>query len=436
MVQLTAAERALVDDLLECLELAIERDESVNRRYANKTKLQKLLCLAIEEFDLPITYSWYLAGSVVPDDPVDPTTLSGPQGLAGPNGPSGPAMDTPADVDADADAAQSASSPTPGDEGFDPDDAVPSDPLSKDEPDDESDESVTINPVLFADEDPTPDDGSDDDPEEPDEDHTLIESPTADYDANLNPAAPSASADAAAGPSGPGGGDLTAYVDDHQSVVDFYTKVLPGVWHQQTMRFLQHFYRNHAPSQYRSLYLTSIHLRTHLLDAEDTVRAHLAGDSPGRSLSEIRQNVELEISDLHYHLQANDQLARTLDPVMTGTTIIEDAVLMLEQAGPDELTPAHLSAVQSLQEFFYYHVWRLPCLIISRETATGPQAEHLRAQRDGRLTRFADELDRECTAMRQELSEPGLVPAAGDVPLPKDETLRDQLADLTEEYLQ
>ncbi len=57
MTLLSDAERDLVDDLLECIAIAIDRTEDVDKEYANKTKLQKLLYLAIDEFDLAITYS-------------------------------------------------------------------------------------------------------------------------------------------------------------------------------------------------------------------------------------------------------------------------------------------------------------------------------------------------------------------------------------------
>ncbi len=75
MVQLSTAEHTLVGDLLECLAIAIDQTAEVDPEYANKTKLQKLLYLAIDEFDLPLTYSWYLAGAIVPGDPVSPTGL-------------------------------------------------------------------------------------------------------------------------------------------------------------------------------------------------------------------------------------------------------------------------------------------------------------------------------------------------------------------------
>jgi len=133
MGHLSPAERALVDELLECIAEAMRRHDDVDPAYASKTKLQKLLYLAIDEFDLPVTHSWYLAGAVVPGDGATPAGLGSSFGDVA--GPSEPSLGTdesaaPSDTDSTAEAT----------EGFD--DLLDSVASPADD--------ETIDPILFS----------------------------------------------------------------------------------------------------------------------------------------------------------------------------------------------------------------------------------------------------------------------------------------------
>ncbi|KAA9410975.1 hypothetical protein EGO51_14560 [Haloarcula hispanica] len=78
MAFLDSEENPHIRDLGTALVLAIERDEGVevsDLKYIGKTKVEKLLYLGIEEFDLPVTYCWYLAGAKIADCDVDVSTL-------------------------------------------------------------------------------------------------------------------------------------------------------------------------------------------------------------------------------------------------------------------------------------------------------------------------------------------------------------------------
>jgi hypothetical protein len=391
MVQLSRAERALVDDLLECIATAMSRVEDVDSAYANKTKLQKLLYMAIDKFDLPITYSWYLAGAVLPDDPATPETLkSAFDRLPSPDSPS--IDDQPETMDesvlpgVDASVVERASSTEQLDELRDSlvDDA---ETATSDEEDD------TIDPVLFSGM-PTPETSPGDDPTD-----------------------------------GRSIGD-----DQRDEIIDFYVSVLPGVWSQSTMRFLQNFYLEHAPQGFRDLYVQSTHLRVRLGDIEEAVEAHLDEREPSESIPELVHAAGLDISDLHVAIRSSDTLARTFEGFVDGTDTIEDGLMMISQKAPDQLTEDHLDAIRSLQDFFYYWVWRYPCLIISQETATGPSAEALRTERQQRLVTFESELRERIDAQERELTSAGLRPHYSDYPA-LDDDVEETITDLTGRYL-
>jgi hypothetical protein len=382
MVQLTTTEHRLINELLECLAIAVDDVDEVDVQFANKTKLQKLLYLAIDEFDIPITYSWYLAGTVVPEDPATPTTLSN-------------AFSEVASADQ-----PSIESEEPEADSFDPDAELSDDPITRDE------KVASEHAIPF-------------------EDFSI--DAVQDFDLTTSTADQ---------PTAPSGASLLDFVENRDSVIDFYRRILPEVWHQQTMRFLQNFYEANVPAEYRTLYLTSIHLRTHLLDAEEAVRAHIKGDDVSRNLDAIGQSIRLDISDFHYQLRSNENLASTVPTVVQGTNVIEEVMFVLQHIEPGELTPAHLGVVQNIQDFVYYHVWRYPCLIISRETAKGPLARELQAEREGRLATFESELENEIEAIRRSLDSVGLLSAADDYPAPPDDDIARQLSTLAEEYLQ
>lgn len=391
MVQVSEQERAQVDALLECIAEAIATTDSVDARYANKTKLQKLLYLAIEEFDLPITYSWYLAGAVLPGDSAAKGNLeSAFDRLAGPESPTASAPDKETDLQSVDNAMGSPSSEVDMGQSFE----APADSLTDSVASPgESTTEDTIDPVLFTDSDTEMDDEGDD--------------PT----------------------------DPTTIIDDRRrDIVEFYRSVLPEVWHQNTMRFLQNFYLEHAPSEYRELYVHSTHLRTRLADIKEAVQAHIDGEEPVKPINELVRSVGHDISDLHCTIRSIDTIAPTFHTFTAGTDIIEDGLMKLAQLDPDELTQTHLDAVEALDELFYYWAWRYPCLIISQETARGPSADALRKEREDQLNGFEDKLRSQIEQFDKELAAAGLQPHYSDYKAPDDE-VEALINDLSDYYL-
>jgi len=359
MVELTRSESALIDDVMECIRIAIEQSPEMDLQYSNKTKIQKLLYFAIEEYNLPISHSWYLAGAVVPDTSIGPGMLPD----------QGPKLD---DV----------SRPSMGNTtsaGVEPESSTsPSDSI--------------VDPILFG--------TTGGEPDKP----------------NKSPE------------------QLSKYVSTDE-LVEFYRSVAPTVWHEETMRFLQNFYQEKAPDRYRLLYIESTHLRTHLSEIADTIESHLEGEPPTRSLAQTREAVELSVSDFHYYIRQTDELRQTFEDVVNATDLIEEAVISLETVPPEELSEAHLDCVEQLQDFFFYYVWRYPALLISAETATGPQAEQLRREQLETYEEFDETLATAYTELEAELAEVGLRPSYEETHTVEDEALSETLTDLSSEYL-
>jgi hypothetical protein len=381
MVQLTAAEQSTINGLLECIGSAIQQLDSVDPTYANKTKLQKLLYLAIEKFDLPVTYSWYLAGAVVPDDPATPADLhSTIDNLPRPDTPSVPSMNDAALDKLQTDVEMS-TAPDIGEVGPDSSNIE----NKPDEPSVAPDEGVDVpDPVLF----------------------TGGSGPTEDDD------------------------PLDGRRDD---IIDFYISTIPDVWRQNTMRFLQNFYLEYAPVEFRELYVQSTHLRTRLRDVENVVDAHVHGREPDQDLVNLSVELGRDISDLHCSIRESDALDDTFRAVVRGTDAIEDGLMVLADRNPDDLDEAHLDVVDTMQDFFYYWVWRYPCLVMSRDTATGPCAAALRDARRDQLETFEQDLLERTAEFEDELAAADLLPGQDDYQAVGDE-VDDAITSLADQY--
>lgn len=358
MVTLTEHESELIDQLLAVLEESIEELPSVNLEFANKVKVQKLLFFAIDEYDLPVTYSWYLAGAVVPNREIGPQSLQGPQNE--PTGPTGPSLSSQAIDDSSTDSSDSS-------------------------------DSAEIDPIMFSQTEPQQ--------------------------------------------SEPQSYDLTEYVS-HDELDRFFRQKVPEVWQDKTMRFLQNFYQAKAPEQYRLLYIESTHIRTHLQELRDVLEQYVDGETTDADIGAIRESIELSISDLHYYLRQNEGLKETFEIVVEGTDLIEDAMMCLDNMEPSAYTQKHVTAVESLKEFFFYYVWKYPCLMISQITATGPQAEALRQRRRQTYETFDENILEERSKLSDELSSLNLVPSYDDYQDIDDNQLAETLNDLSTEYLE
>jgi hypothetical protein len=109
--------------------------------------------------------------------------------------------------------------------------------------------------------------------------------------------------------------------------------------------------------------------------------------------------------------------------------------MMLSEQAQSNLTPDHLNAVQQMQDFFYYYVWRYPCLIISRETASGPSADELRAVRQQRISTFDEELCSEARRFEGVLEDAGLIPEYTDYPS-DESSCNQEISKLVAQYFQ
>lgn len=403
MVSLSNEEEELVEALASCLGLAVRESPHAEFSDLNKTKTQKLLYLAIDQFDLPVSYCWYLAGSLVESSAASPGA-----------------------IETSLEEAPSPQSPTPLDDVHETDDTSTEDDSDSDvasSPPDVMSEIAREFEMTTSFEDEReyldqPDGPEDREGAQPLE-HSKPES---------IPSPEAATADLSE-ISVPDEVDFPT-----RKVVDFLKSRLSSYPLGSTDEFLLHFYHHHAPEEYRELYESSLHVRAELRAITQQLRAAADDNGNLEGLSRKIDRLGDHITDLHLRLYEHESLRPTVRSVVRSTDVIEDALLMVENLTESHVRDHHVAALEELQTFFYSGVWKYPALRIAADTAVGPSAGRIRQTRERQFEAFGDELDTMQSDVVETLSEAGLIPSVSDYPGPQDDAANDAITDLFSHY--
>jgi len=195
---------------------------------------------------------------------------------------------------------------------------------------------------------------------------------------------------------------------------------LEAVRYAPRHEFLQDFYEECAPEEFRDLYLISIEIQRELDSLNERVEmdtgnqslsAFGAGaDVPLRSAQE-EQDLRLLISDLHLELADHDELAEIVDDVARATDVVEQVLARL--ATIESATGEQAKALDNLEEYFYYGPWLYVALYISTQTATGPQSHELIREHANRFLEFDESLQRKRDRMQTRCYNVDLYPTPG-----------------------
>lgn len=390
MVSLTNEEEELIQALVECLAHAIHSHDEVSVSDFNKTIVQKFVYLGAQEFDLSLTYSWYLAGSLVESDSASTDVLSS-------------TMD---------------SLPSPAEP------AVESDDETMDDPDREAtsslddatgaidDEPADIQREFYLERqaDPQIEPSEAERLEDFDDETFEMAADVSDIEPPTHPEIP-----------------VTDCIEYFGEEMDRYPL-------SPTDRFLQQFYTYHAPEPYTELYTNCLHVRSALRTLESVVQALVDGETAPVEIDEVEADLNRHISRVHLELTNIDSLEATVPAVLKGTDLIEDAVLKLTTLAPDQLTMEHVDAVAALQDFYFTWLWKYPALKLSAETATGPSADRIRRSRTHTFASFESSLDERYEVMRRELDAAGLIPDYEDYPDLERTPVNEAIVEFTNAY--
>jgi len=218
-------------------------------------------------------------------------------------------------------------------------------------------------------------------------------------------------------------GIFTASFDD---IVDFYRRsdFTPELdqdsWYASDLDFLASFYESHAPEEYRDLYLGNVALRQHLdstIEGVRTAQRESSADRPSPVFGiEQYEDVGRAAARIHLGLVDIDFLSQTLNEVREFTNLVEDALLVLSRTDASEVTEPQVAALEELKQVYNEWVWEYPALLISKETAKGPNAPTLRKWSAQKHFSVEDNLQKHIDSVSQSCVDTGLVPGSDQYP--------------------
>lgn len=216
---------------------------------------------------------------------------------------------------------------------------------------------------------------------------------------------------------------------------------LDDVWFTSTVGYLLDFYRDDAPAEYRDLYVAVQELRIELQKTIGKL-VDFVGDDSQANLDEFGQETPVLgpdrydriadiVSEVHLELGADEQLKRTLPVYRDFTDVLEDAYLALSKLEVRRLDGTQIQAFKTLSDFHYYEAWKLPSLVISMQTASGPRKDDLQVRRARELEAHKEGVREGIRDVRKTCSDAGLVPAVADYSVSDaDDELLDSLVEL------
>lgn len=195
---------------------------------------------------------------------------------------------------------------------------------------------------------------------------------------------------------------------------------LRAIWFTNRYEFLEDFYEEFAPEEFRDLYLTSTEIQRRLAELAGLVEI----DSSNRTLSDFGTGTDVPIhsssderefrmlvSDFHLELAEREKLSEIVPVITRSTDVLEQVMARLTSLG--SASPEQKEALNRLQDYFYYTLWRYPALYISTQTAQGPNQHKIVKDHGETFLRFQETVLERRNELREECHDAGLYPDAG-----------------------
>lgn len=185
--------------------------------------------------------------------------------------------------------------------------------------------------------------------------------------------------------------DIFETIDD-----DFYT-------------FLNQFYCQYAPSEFKDLYKQNVKLQRRL-DSHST-------DIDVRTIDfEERRELGRNITLMHQELSNNSLFDDLLPQFTKFTDLLEDVYRRFENADhPYELGQAPEAGIDELERFYHRFAWKWVAELISKKTATGLEAGEIeRAVEENELPGLKEKYDRRLSKLEEQLLKWDQLPVGAD----------------------
>jgi len=173
--------------------------------------------------------------------------------------------------------------------------------------------------------------------------------------------------------------------------------------------FLNQFYRQYAPSEFKDLYKQNVQLQRRL--------ASHSTDIDVRNIDfEERRELGRNITQMHQELSNNPLFDDLLPQFTQFTDLLEDIYRRFEDVDhPYELGQAPKAGVDELERFYHRFAWKWVSELISKETATGLEAGEIeRTVEENELPGLKEKYNRRLSQLEEQLLEWDQLPEGAD----------------------
>lgn len=229
----------------------------------------------------------------------------------------------------------------------------------------------------------------------------------------------------------PAARDSKIFTTEFDDLVSFFEDELTEpplnaeFWFATDLDFLERFYNLHAPERYRDLYLSNIDFRRHLASAYERLENGFRtgeDDSNAFAVSESDyESIGRAAAKMHLALVDTAVVRETFEEVRRFTDLVEDAFLALTRTELSEVRQRQVDCLDELERTYSEWVWEYPALLISKDTAMGPNASVLRRWSEQKHFSVEDSLSNEIDAVENRCSSAGLTVAFDEYPHHHDE---------------
>lgn len=225
----------------------------------------------------------------------------------------------------------------------------------------------------------------------------------------------------------PGARESGVFTATFDEIVNFFDQgdFTPGLteesWYASDLEFLSSFYKQYAPDEYKELYLGNIELRQSLDSAIRELEETRSDSSDPVIETEAYEEVGRAAARIHLGVMHGPSLSQTLDELRQFTNLVEDAFLVLSQTKSGEVTRDPVNLLCDLRDVYNEWIWEYPALLMSKETAQGPNASTLRKWSSQKHFSVEDNLHKKIDEAKQSCSAVGLTPTSSQYPDHDDE---------------
>ena len=195
--------------------------------------------------------------------------------------------------------------------------------------------------------------------------------------------------------------------------------------------FLEEFYEEYAPSEYRDLYIANVDIQRILYRHSNSINVDEFSDEDYRKVSRIVTRLHRELASC-----SDEDIQQAAPRVIEFTDLVEDVYMMLAQLPPEEIVSSPELVIRELNRVYHDTAWKYVSEVISKSTAQGTDRSELITAASSEIEKLESSHEGVPDRLRSLAADAGLLPSPDDFDITSDSGLEsgEQLVDLSETY--